>query len=217
MLNPHPLIRILVGAASLAVVLSAVGVMLFCALRGSFQPWSLYAFEGVSIVAAVFGILFALGRFHHAPALAMLCVAGPIAIGAALVYIGLQGNLELRGSASGWSLKPWFAGRLAAAAVLTLIGAALSLQRDRASYPVLVRGVVAALPVVVVAAAAFWIRRSGGLSSMPLWLEALLAAAGAIVAGVSIAASGHFLIRAFEIGADAGERTDTPATPSAKG
>lgn len=207
MRNNRLAIRIMIGAMCVAIAASAIALVAFAWMKAAFQPWALYTFEAVTLVACVLGLLFALGRFSGAPALTLLCVAGSIAVGSVLINVALRGQLDIKNSADALALRPWLVARLAASTVMAVIGATLVLNRDARSWPLLVRGIAAGAPLVVIAGAVYWLRGHGGMPGMPQWLTAILAMTGAIVVGVSLCASAHFLIRAFETGTDAAELT----------
>lgn len=198
-------VRWMVGALCAAVGLSAMGLVVFAVLQRS-SSWVLYTFEVVTLVASILGLLFATRGMRVAPGLSLLCIAGSVAVAAMLTFVSLRGELQLRDGTHAMGLRPWLAARMAAALVLATLSAAVVLNRDARAWSQLARAIAAGVPVVVIAGAGYWLRGHGGMGSTPPWLAAILYMMGAIVAGVSLCAAGHFLIRAFEIGTDAGER-----------
>src|ERR1043166_2727299 len=71
------------GVLCAALALSAAAEMVACVL----VPRPLYfmlGFEVVALVAAVFGVLLAMGRFAQGPGLGLLCVAAAIGVGSLL-------------------------------------------------------------------------------------------------------------------------------------
>lgn len=194
------LVRVVVGVLCAAVGLSALGLGLGAAFAGPKVVWVLLGFEVVTLVAALIGVAFALGRFQEAQGLALACVAGTFFVAAVLGYVGSGRQLPL--AEGGIPLKGMLLARLAAAMVVGAAGAGLVLARDRRSWGYLIKSAALGGPVLlalgVYGAAPARVR--GVLDALPGWLVAV----GLIVAGllgiVMVSASVHLLVRAFELG-----------------
>ncbi len=136
----------------------------------------------------------------------MACVAGTIAVGSFLGWLGAGHHLTIKGTDI--SLTTWLAGRLASAVALGLVGAVLVLSRNRQSWSYLFKAALAGAPLIILLGV-YALKRSAMSSAMgqlPDWVLGLVGTIGGLVAVVLISASVHCLIRAFEMG-----RTDPEA------
>lgn len=221
--------RLLTGITSAIVLLTAI---LFTALTviKSTQPPMVLGFEPVVAGACVFGFLFAKGKFGWAPAMTLLCIAGTILLPTVISYKALGGQIEIQGRAQGMSLLPWLVARGGGAAVLLALAGAHVLSRSREAKQSFRRGLIAAVPMVIALAAFVAVWRNARASNaavvptapgaataanpatpaaassgMPSWASTGLLVILGVVAGVAACASGHYMIRALEIGTDAGE------------
>jgi hypothetical protein len=196
---PQP-VRLFVGILCAVVLLSALGMIVAALFLSSKPVWVLFGFEFAISVASVLGILFARGKFQEGQGLAMACVAGTIAVGSFLGWLGTQHHLTTaRGDIP---LNTWLLGRLAAAAALGAVGAMLVLSRNPRSWSYLLKSAITGGPLLILLAA-FFVKRSaftGALGHLPDWIAGLAAILGGLVAVVLISASVHCLIRAFELG-----------------
>jgi hypothetical protein len=172
--------------------------------------WALASFEGITVAAAAIGVLFGLGRYGEAPGLALVCVAGTM-FGAAV--LGWAGSAK---AFLGHSLTPYLLARALAAACLGLLGAASVLSRDPRSWRMAVTGALLCAPATLIAAGVMTgpgqRLMAVALGSSPLQRSAVIVFGGLAVGGM-LAAGGHILIRAFELGR-AGETPVTSSRPA---
>lgn len=202
LLPPVPgLVRKCLMVVSLVLILSAGLTAAWGALLGQIAPgtapaWMLAGFELLVILAGVFGMLLARGRFRDGPAMALACIAGTILMSSVLGYMSTQGRLGTV------SLKPWLLGRLLAAALIAAGAAWTVLSRNRASIPLFIKGAVLGAPVLAVLG---YVGKSKGeviasaLRGGSL-VNLALVGVGSVVVGVLFCISAHLLIRAFELG-----------------
>lgn len=199
------LVRLVVGALCVAVFLSALVTAAAGAFLAVNTPWILIGFELVVIVAAVIGILLALGRLPEGQGLAILCVAGTFPFAAFCSWLSLAPTHELvlNPDKPGVSLTTWAMARAGAGTLLGLIAAFAVLRRQPGrSIGYLLRAALAIAPVAILAAImklAPGILRSAA-DALPDWLGAAIAVIGALLALVLISISAHCVIRSFEAG-----------------
>ncbi len=188
---------------SALVLLSAVAGATISLLNQPKPAWFALAFELTIIVAAAMGCLVGLGRFRQGPALALLCVAGSVAVGSLLGYVG-DGRRLL-----GLNMMPSLAARELAAGLLLASAAWLVLARDPTrTLPPLVKGL--ALGVLALAAAGgLWAARAG-LASIPDAVKLFLIVVLFLVFTVLVSISAHLVILAFQ-------RGGVPKPPSGRG
>jgi hypothetical protein len=186
---------------ALAVFLSAIpGIVIAIDQR----PHFLVGFEISVLIASFFACLIALGKFAQAPAMGLFIVGGATIVGAALgedqvvfILLGQQPNP----TTSGVDLIPYAFARLAAGAIFFALGTVVVLiQRPGKSLKRLMIGSALALPLLAM----------GGALAVPTVRASFFGLNGIVFAGLSIivmivtlgflAASGHWLIRAFETG-----------------
>lgn len=201
-MNQPPLsrpVRLVVGFASAVGLVSALGGMGVAVFAITPPAWMMLGFEVVSVVAAVFGIGVALGRFADGPALALLCVAGAWGGGTLFGRLTAIEHPGLRALAT----DPWILGRGVLSAVVLAAGGYAVLMRDPRSWRVLIRGVVLgglALAIVV----GGWAMRGSALlrpATGPLEvLRIVMLFVAALVVGGLFSVGIHLVIRAFELG-----------------
>src|SRR5436189_5413138 len=80
--------RVFVGAICGAVLLSALAMVVASTLLVATPVWVLFGFELVIAIACVTGLQFAAGKYQDGQGLAMACVAGTIAVGSFLGWLG---------------------------------------------------------------------------------------------------------------------------------
>jgi len=197
-------LRLLVMVTAAALFLSGVGMAAAALYAGPRAVWMLFGFETVVCVAGALAFLFGLGRFQDGQGLAMASVAGTVAAASVLGWLssGPNQHLVVESVSQPLSLLPWLFGRLAAAALLALIGGVLVLSRDKRSLGLLGRAAATGIPLVLALAAAVIARGrlAGVVNSMPTWVLAVTVVIVGI-AGVALAsASVHWLVKAFEMG-----------------
>ncbi|MBL8760650.1 MAG: hypothetical protein JNL50_05040 [Phycisphaerae bacterium] len=198
--TPRPIpsaVRLLVGILC--------GVTLLTALAGAYWglaglwprvAWPLVAFELVTILACVFGLLVARGKFAETPGLAILCVAGLIMTGGVLGWLGANKNH------AGLDLKPFMLSRLGVAAVLYALAAAVEVWRSAPARKALAKSIAYALVFVGIVGAAYVYRNAPVMNTMNGWREGVRLAGlaiAAIIAVVGACGGVHLAVRAFTI------------------
>jgi hypothetical protein len=202
-MQPLPkLLSLTIALLCAAVGLSAAAFGIAALFIGEKPFWMIVGFEIVTVVASVLGVMFARGRFQDGQGLALACVAGCFGAGAFLAWLSVQGRIQVKGSDATIGLNGWLMARLAAAAVLAAIGAFAVLRRNPASVGYVIRAMLTGGPVVLGAALVFMARGSlaGALQGVPAWLLSIAVGVLGIGAVALLSASGHCLIRAFEMG-----------------
>jgi len=175
--------------------------------------WIVFGFEAMAVVAGVFAILFARGKFQDGQGLTLASIAGTLVVGAALSQLGTPRGVTFTAHGAPISLLPWTLWRLAAGAIFALLGAFAVLRRNPASWLTLAWAVAVGIPVLVGAGAwyKFRVRIGESMAGWPDALQAALYAVVALVVLVMVSASGHLLIRAFEMGRDDEPQPAKPA------
>lgn len=136
--------RVLSGVLCGATALWAVVGSMLSIVLPAIPVWTMFGFEVVIVVAAVMGLLFAIGHFREAPALTIACVAGCVFVGS---FLGYQGSAGVLG---GLSLKLWLLGRVGVVVALGGVAVLIVLVRNRKSWAALRRGVaLGAAPALV--------------------------------------------------------------------
>lgn len=151
------------------------------------------AFEGLTLFAAIFGVLLGRGRFDSGPSLGLLCVAGAVALAAILGFESAGRQI------AGRSLLPYLGARGLLAGAFAAAAAYLVLRRrPRASLASLGKGIVAG--VLCIAGVLAFKALIPVLSSVhPIAIVFIILFAGVFVLA-ALAAAVHFTIRAFELG-----------------
>ena len=204
-MKPTPrFILALFGLVSL-FILGAGAYGVWFAINAS--AWFRIGFEAILVMAGVFGVLIAMGRFQAGPVWAMTCVGGATVV-SALLANSAGGAGQVAGFSPGAIVRsamsnPFAAARLGAGFGALALGAlTLMLRHPSKSFRHAVIGLVCLAPVA--AAGALWMFGPLGrlISSLHPVLQTVLAvfAFFAIVALVS--AGGHNLIRSLEVGVE---------------
>lgn len=218
---------LVLGAACALVGVSAlVGAPLsLFALR---PLWYLLGFEIVVLIAAVYGVLVAAGKFRDGPGLALICIAATIA---AASFFGNQSATNRDGASFNLMAGPvvgyissnkertldrliggvtlYLVLRLAAAGVIAAGAAWVVLaRRPRESLPSLFKSLVSCVSLLGVLIGAWALRsQAAGLGGFASTMIALIV--GVLAVGL-LSASVHFAIRAFEFGRLRDEPTSVP-------
>ncbi|HMN40675.1 MAG TPA: hypothetical protein PKE29_07490 [Phycisphaerales bacterium] len=205
-LSPKKPIGLVLAIVCGAVALSALaGAPL--ALFAAKPLYFLMGFEVVILVAGVFGVLAAMGRFAEGPGLTLLCVAAIVAIGSLLgdqtakLTNPLSGPIvvQVRRAQVEWDVTLFFALRLVAAGLIGVgAGWVVLARRPRESAGSLVRG-LAALGAFVAIVGGGWALR-GAIGRLGPFVATLVGLAAAVAALGLLAAGVHFIVRAFEFG-----------------
>ena len=210
-MNQPPLsrpVRLVVAVASavgLVSALAGMGVAIFV-----LQPpaWMMFGFELVSMVAAVFGVGVAMGRFADGPALTLLCIAGVWGTGTLFGRVTAIHHPGLRTLTT----DPWVLGRVVLSVLVLAAAAYAVLMRNPRSWLVLIRGVVLGGLALGILGAGWALRGSAVLRTVSGPLE-ILRIVGLFVAALAVggllSVGGHLVIRAFEMGRC---ETETPGT-----
>jgi hypothetical protein len=210
-------VRWLVLVVSVLVAASAaVGAVLAACLplvvAGEQPRWAMFGFEVVCLVAAVLGVLTSLGKFEAGPGLALACVAGTILVASVL---GWQAAGRQMGGVALW---PVLGARVAATVVLAIAGAWAVLTRRPGAVATAMRGALLIAPVAVGALAIVHPagrRMVGSVLGASPAVEFLAVSIGFLIATVLLAAGGHLIVRAFEMGRAPGPSTSSPPTAGA--
>lgn len=189
-------VRAVCMVASLVLLVSALGGFA-AAWRIPPKPgWAMMGFEFVIAVSGAFGILLARGKLPAVPALTLACIAGSVFVGSVLGYFGVQKKLGEH------SLTSLLLGRVGLAAIYGSLAVGIAIGPSRDARRLLVRAVVALLPLVGIAAWYRFFRLAPLLGGGDSPLE-ILRLAGltilAVAAGASLCASLHWGIRSFEV------------------
>lgn len=135
-MTPPPSIRLAVAILSALVLLSVLataGAAIFMAPQVS---WALLGFECLTLLAALFGLAAAAGRFSDGPGLALACVAGTILAGSMFGYLGTTGQI------GDWKMHYWLIGRVSVAGLLGVLAAWAVLRRTSGALALALRGAV---------------------------------------------------------------------------
>ncbi len=210
-ISPAPLDRqgrLLLGVlgAPLAIwALLGFVIALRPSLIGGTEPiWMLAGFEAITATSAVILVVLALGRFREGPAITAGFAALAVAVGAIL------GSVSSNNVIGTHSLIPFVIAREIVALVIGLAALMLSM-RSLAALLKLAVGAALVLPIIA-ALGLFLLGKLGGVLSSFEDLHPAVSLSAAIVAGfaalTAIAAGGHLVITAFEIGPRAAKADD---------
>ncbi len=200
--TPKIILRLML-AISLFCFASALAGMLI-AFKG--QSWYMLAFEVVVLISAVPGVMIGAGRVRSGHAMGMLCLGGVIGITAVLIDPELMKALIQRQTPKvdpvwGVNILPWILARLAAGVLLVGMSALTALLRKPGrSFPLLAKGMAFALPLLVCGGLVLVPSMRGKLAALSPVSLIVIAIAGTAILSVLIAASGHLIIRAFQVG-----------------
>ena len=205
-------VGLFVSALSAVVGITCLGGIALSLLNRP-PVWYTFGFELVALVACVFGVWTGLGRYRQGPALALLCVAGAIGVGALLGYVGAPAATTNKLATAvpalsfmgpdrgllGMPLWPLMLARAVAAAALTAAAAIIVLSRQpQLSRPRVVRAIVFAVLLVLVAAP-LWLTRAQWIA-LGTFPKLLIGVLGTVLALGLFAAAVHYAISAFEPG-----------------
>ena len=217
---PRWIQKSVLALSAIAVVSGAFGIAQTFA---GTDRWLSLGFEGMIVLAGVFGILAGLGRFRAGPALAVVCVAGVVFVAGALSEPDFLAKFKGSSGRGGAVLVGVNTMHLAAFRVLLSMilggfaGLVVIVRAPERSAGYLVRGIACSVPVIaslgVAAMPGLRGKVLGAITGLPG--VATLAAVLVLffVLGSLLAASIHLLIRAFEVGVEA---ADVPRTPKAE-
>lgn len=191
----------LVGVVSALALLSALAGLIGGVRVGNYF---LVGLEVVVLTTGAMGILVGLGRFNFGPAIAAACVGGGVATPSVLSYISQAPIGPLLGA----SPRLLLAIRLLMGLLIFAAAAWVLLARcPERSLSLLVRGALAGAPVAIFASLyALLPGLRDAIAGLHIIAEGLLWSLLGLLGLVLISISGHCLIRAFEVGVEAGER-----------
>lgn len=196
---PNSILRV-IGALSAILALSALAMCVASTLVAPHAVWIMFGFELLMILAGVIGFQFARGAFQEGQGLTLVCVAAVTLLGGFFSYLATRGpgGIVFQRGAGPVSMVPWFAFRGALGGLFVLLAAYAVLRRATAARAYFRRGLVASVLLLAVAAILYLTR--GSVGGLPDAVRGVIwAVCGVLMLG-SIAAAGHFFIRAFECG-----------------
>lgn len=156
---------------------------------GAWRPaWFMFGFELVVVLAGVMTWMLGRGRFGS-QAVGLVCLAGTVFIASGFGFLGAGRVLW------GFSLVPHLAARVLISGAIVALAVRAHLGTDAPSRRLAIRGVILALPVLVVGVTvwAAW----GQITGWPSVLVLILMMLGFVAGTGLIAASADCLIRAF--------------------
>lgn len=132
---PPKALLLLTGLLSGMVLLSAAATVLASFVIPARPVWPLIGFEVLIVIAGVYGVLAARGRFAEGPGLAHACVSGTVFAASVLGFLGATGQIGEHG------LQTWLLSRVVLAGSTGLIGAWIVLRRTPGAVITALRGV----------------------------------------------------------------------------
>lgn len=200
----------LAGLLCAALTLSALAGIAASLL--AIKPlWFMLGFEVITVVAGVFGVMTAMGRFGTGPAMALLCVAATVAVGSLLTNVSAGDINPIAGSVlrryGEFKVTVFFVVREVMAAGIGLCAAWIVLsRRPRESLSSLIKGAAFAIALLVVVGGSWALR--GKVASLGALVQAVGGLTIAFLALCLLAGAVHFTIRAFEYGRVSDERSN---------
>jgi hypothetical protein len=206
MLRRPIILHALLACALLAAALCLWGA--FGALTAKPIRWISVAFELTGLLGAFMLVLLARGRIRQGPAITCLCVAGAVGAGALLAYVSAGRPVAEVKAHAPTLIRLAIAGALVAIAALDVL-----LRAPKATLPRFGIGLALGAPLLIIIAllqrgtiARAFAPLGSGLEFGAYILLTML------VIGL-VAASGHYLITAFQIGVAAfKDEAPSPAT-----
>lgn len=196
---------------SVAAVISVGAMVAACAVAffaARAQPESLWAVAGLQvlvILGGVFGLLWSRGMFATGPVLALLCAAGSVLVGGMLSFVAHRGVL------GPLDMKVWAASEILAAMLLAVLALWSAIERDRASRVPAIKGVLLALPSLVLLGVVGLGGKLGvtaALASVPMWARLGAFVVLGFVAAVMLCMAAHHLADAFGRAARSGRTAE---------
>ena len=195
-----PAWRVLVAILGVAVVLSAVAMIVVALVLATSPRWDLFAFEAITLCAGVIAILMGAGRFREGPGLALLSVAGTVFAASVLGFVGVGQVVALKGHDTPLALRDFVLARIALAGAFAAIAALVVLTRNRASMMAALKSLFAWIPIAIILVATF--KRgaiASALAGTPQWVLPTLGALAVVAMIGFLSAAAHMTIRAFEL------------------
>ena len=202
----HRLILLLSIVLAFSAAAGAIGAALAAP-----SAWFTIVFEALVLLAAGFGVQIGLSRGpRHGLALAVLCIAGVIAVASVLGYAGLGQTRQIWGS----SARPFLFGRLALAGIFGLAAAGVAIQPAmHRALPRLLLGLALIAPVAAFAALMSLGTLRPWLSTLGSGPKAIAAVVGFIACTALLAAGTQLIFSAFALAARAAEPSE-PTSPA---
>lgn len=205
---PPVLCRIAVGILGVFVAASAFPWVYYSINHFGGFDWGLMGFELLTILAGIFAVLLAMGKFQSGWAIGVTAISGAVMV--ALVF-GLYVGFIMAKQTDFPSLAPLakytFMGRAAAIAGFFFFASIAVFVRNKASLPFIIKSLLCAAPVVMVGAMmkfsvgpGAWINNALNTSSGTGATSAVLSITLGLFFIILVSASGHLLIRAYECG-----------------
>jgi hypothetical protein len=205
---PPALCKLAVGLLGILIALSALPWIYFSLSKFGGFAWGLFGFELLTALAGVFAILLALGKYKQGWAIGITAIAGAILV--ALVF-GLYIDFWMARKTDFPDVytlaKYTLAGRAAIVAALFALASIAVFTRNIQSLSYIVKAVLCAIPVVIVAGLmkynigpGNWINSTLNPTGGNGAASAVLVISLGLLFIVLISAAGHLLIRAYECG-----------------
>lgn len=205
---PPMLCRIGVGILGILVAASAAPWAYYSLSHFGGFDWGLMGFELLTILAGVFAVLLAMGKFQSGWAIGVTAISGAVLV--ALVF-GLYVGFIMAKQTDFASLAPLakytLLGRLAAIAGFFLFASIAVFIRNRASYPFIIKSALCIAPVIAAFALmrlnigpGAWINNVLNTPPGTGATSAVLSITLGLIFIILVSASGHLLIRAYECG-----------------
>ena len=198
--------RWIAGVPSAAIAVSGAVFMILGCVADAKPVFTLVGFETIAMISGVVGVLVATGRLKEGPALAFAMIAGVVFAGTVLGYLSATGQrdfLRPNGKLGSIPMGLWLHGRVLATLALGAVATLMVLTRDRRSIGLFIRGVICGVPVLLLLLALWKFGLGGGGQHGNGEVVRIVGVlVGGVLALALISASGHYLIRAFEVSRD---------------
>ena len=206
--NPPMICRLGVGLLGVLVALSALPWLWFSIGRFGAFDWGLFGFELITIIAGIYAVLLAMGKFREGWGIGVTAIAGSIMV--TLVF-GLYVGFVMAKKDDYPDLYPLakytLMGRAAIIGGFFALASLAVFARNSASIGFIIKAALCAAPLAIVGGLmhfhigpGVWINDSLANSSGTGALQAILALVLGLFFIVLISAAGHLLIRAYECG-----------------
>lgn len=197
-----------------AIALSAVVGLIFVvrAAMGAdatAQTFYVVMFEPVVLLAGVLAVLVGTRKIKEGRALTLMICGAAVAILAVLSDTSIPSKIYGANAPSavigGVEIQPFAIARLFSGFVILALSGLFALGRSgRAGMPMMVRGFLLGIPVVIGMGAGVFLLTARGramIDGIPNPIVAIGLVIGALIVGGFVSASAHYWIRAFEVGA----------------
>jgi hypothetical protein len=202
MINHKVTLNSLLVLAGLIVLLGLFVMVVRGLMAAPIAPFAT-AFGAVIVFAGVMLGWVGLGKVRSGQAIALVCVAGAVMSGLLLAFIST-------GKAAGAIVRdvPSMLGVVMALGLMGIAGVDVLLRRPKESMPRLVRGLIFAVPLVILLV----VVRSGpvsrGINGLEMGIQFGVYVVLLLIGIGLLSASGHQIIRAFQIGVEAADERE---------